>query len=136
MYEEEKNQMSLISNYHYSLNKFMTSSGIISILKTHEDKLKYMYNHYMKVKSVKKFPMPKYPTLSFDGLHLFCSDHRLVPTILRIKDVSFIYRQKTRNKISTLYKPIGLSYEEFEWALIKICIVGQDTFNKVYNYYF
>ena len=55
---------------------------------------------------------------------IFVTQFNIYPRILNITEIKLIYRSITRDKSLTKNKPIGISYDEFQQAILRVAIKG------------
>ena len=67
----------------------------------------------------------------FETWHYFSIIFQLTPFIINAKEITKIFRHFTKDKQNHKDYTIGLTYDEFKQALLRIAIKHKSIFNKL-----
>jgi len=100
--------------------------------KKHEKQLRPLFSYYVETVS-QALENISYDILQYKGFMLFASEFSIFPSILPMSQIQLIFRSLLTKKKNEENTPMGLSFEEFKEALLRIAIKRREAFDKIYE---
>ena len=113
--------------------KVLCQSGQIqAVFNKYEKQIRQLFIYY--IESCER-QLDKYSTdiLTFKGFIMFNSQFGIIPSVLALSELQSIFRSLTRNKMLQEDPVIGLVYDEFKEALLRISIKKKEIFDKIHE---
>ena len=109
------------------------SVQMLAVFNKYEKQIRQLFVYYIESCG---HQLVKYSadTLLFKGFIMFNSEFAIIPSVLQLFEVQSIFRSLTKNKSIQDESPvIGLSYDEFKEALLRISIKKKEIFDQIYE---
>ena len=122
--ERERERREAEKKFKEKLLTIQNSEPYQAVYKKHSKPLKHVFEYYKED--------PATEVLNFPGFMHFASQLNVFPALLNPEELNLIFRSLTRDKNKA---EMGLKYDEFQQALLRIAIKAKVTLNKVHDRY-
>lgn len=127
-FEENKDSLNKDKEEKQAINKFMAKKAVAAVFAKYDDQLKYYFDHYARSehKPLTRDIEKEYETLNFKEFKNFAYEANIIPTVVPIQEITYIFNQLVREKQDTDPDSAkALDYEFFKKAIVRISAVGQ-----------
>lgn len=106
----------------------MAKKPVAAVFTQYDDQLKYYFDHYARTEhhALSRDFEKEYETLSFKEFKRFAYECNIIPTLMPVQEITYIYNQLLREKLDLEPDSLkAIDYEHFKKAVVRISAVGQ-----------
>ena len=127
-FKENKDNLKKEKEEKEAIIKFMSKKPVAAVFSKYEDQLKYYFYHYARSEhhALSRDFEKEYETLSFREFKKFAYEWNIIPTLMPVHEISYIYNQLLREKLDLEPDSLkAIDYEHFKKGIVRISAVGQ-----------
>jgi hypothetical protein len=125
----KEHQIELDNNQ--KIKDILTRDDIADFFQVNEKIVKGLFNHGVNI-TFSALELGARSSIPLKTLSLLATNLRITPIIFKHREIILIFKSLTKKKeIEPGNKEVGLTYEDFQNAILRICIKGQQMFNAV-----
>lgn len=98
-----------------------------------QPQLQFLFNYYVNNAFLPVDSRAKLELLQYTPFVQFAKEFNIIPGVLPLSQIAVIFKMITKHKPLMENLPVGLTYEEFCQALLRIAIKRQRMFDQIYN---
>ena len=127
-FEENKDSLKKEKEEKEAIVKFMVKKPVAAVFTKYDDQLKYYFDHYARTEhhALSRDFEKEYETLSFKEFKRFAYECNIIPTLMPVQEITYIYNQLLREKLDLEPDSLkAIDYDHFKKAVVRISAVGQ-----------
>ena len=111
----------------------LASSEMEQFFEKYKNQFRLVFKRYVEFYEKPQDQFSGVKILKYQGYITFLSDFNFFSIIMDKSSAQLIFRTLTREKTKDTIQPMGLTYNEYKEALLRIAIKKRDVFDKIYQ---